>query len=83
MPGSYLATAGSQVGQKVLALYTQYTHPNVAGATISNNFRYTPQRIDNGDAFDVRVDHTFSQNDNGFLRYSHSIFSPTRRIRTS
>ena len=72
VPSSYLATAGSQVGQKVLALYTQYAQPNVAGATISNNFRYTPQRIDNGDAFDVRVDHTFSQNDNGFLRYSHS-----------
>ena len=68
----YLATAGSQVGQKVLALYTKYAVPNVAGTTISNNFRYTPQRVDNGDAFDVRVDHTFSQNDNGFLRYSHS-----------
>ncbi|MDR3724383.1 MAG: TonB-dependent receptor [Terracidiphilus sp.] len=69
---SYLTTTASQVGQKVLALYTKYAVPNVAGATISNNFRYTPQRIDNGDAFDVRVDHTFSQHDNAFLRYSHS-----------
>lgn len=69
---SYLATTGSQVGQKVLALYTKYAVPNIAGATIANNFRYTPQRVDNGNAFDVRIDHTFSQNDNGFFRYSHS-----------
>ena len=69
---AYLATAGAQVGQKVLALYTKYAQPNVTGATISNNFRYTPQRIDNSDAFDVRVDHTFSQSDSAFLRYSHS-----------
>ena len=69
---AYLATAGAQVGQKVLALYTTYAHPNVTGATISNNFRFTPQRIDNGDAFDVRVDHTLSQSDSAFLRYSQS-----------
>jgi len=69
---AYLATSASQVGQNVLALYTKYAVPNVAGATTASNFRYTPQRIDDGDAFDVRIDHTFSQSDSGFLRYSHS-----------
>jgi Carboxypeptidase regulatory-like domain/TonB dependent receptor len=72
VPASYLATPGGQVGQRVLALYTTNAKPNVTGATISNNFRYTPQRLDNSNAFDVRVDHTFSESDSGFLRYSYS-----------
>jgi len=72
VPSAYLASTASKVGQNVLALYTKYAVPNVTGATIANNFRYTPQRIDNSNAFDARVDHTFSQSDNAFLRYSHS-----------
>ena len=72
VPSSALTSAGAQVGVNVLTLYSKYATPNVTGATTANNFRYTPQRIDNGDAFDARVDRTFSQNDSGFLRYSHS-----------
>lgn len=72
VPASYLASAQSKVGQNIVALFTKYASPNVIGATIANNFRYAPQRIDNSNAFDVKVDHQFSQADNAFVRYSHS-----------
>ena len=72
VPSEYLQSAPSKVGQNVLALYTQNAVPNIPGATIANNFRYTPQRIDNSNAFDTRVDHIFSENDNAFVRFSHS-----------
>lgn len=58
----------------VLALYSQYgVTPNRPGNTISNNFLYNPQRIDNSNAFDVKVDHQFSNADKGFLRFSQEI----------
>lgn len=72
VPSSYLSSAQSAVGQKIIALYTTYSAPNIAGTTIANNYRYTPQRIDNSNAYDVKVDHQFSQADNGFIRFSHS-----------
>lgn len=73
VPASYLATPQLQVGQNVLALYSQYdVTPNISGTTTANNFRYAPQRIDNSNAFDVKVDYTFSDKDNAFIRYSHS-----------
>jgi hypothetical protein len=73
VPSSYLSTSQSHVGQNILALFTQYgVTPNVSGATTANNFRYTPLRIDDSNGFDVKVDHTFTEKDSGFVRYSHS-----------
>lgn len=70
---SYLATAASKVGQNVLALYSQYNvTSNVSGATTASNYRYNPQRIDNSNAFDVKINRSFSERDNGFLRYSQA-----------
>ncbi len=73
VPASYLSSAQSQVGQNILALYSTHgVTPNIAGATTANNFLYNPQRIDNGNAFDVKVDRQFSENDSAFLRYSYA-----------
>ena len=74
-PVTHAAYAGNVVpalGLNVLKLYAQYASPNIPGTTTANNFRYAPQRIDNSDAFDVRVDRTFTQSDSGFIRYSHA-----------
>ncbi len=59
-------------GANILKFYEQYASPNRPGQTIANNFLYTPLFIDNGDAFDVKVDHRFSEADNAFIRYSQS-----------
>ena len=68
---AYLSSPQSKVGQNILALYSTYgVVPNIANATTANNYLYSPQRIDNGNAFDVKVDHQFSDNDSAFLRYS-------------
>lgn len=73
VPKSYLSSQQSQVGQNIIALFTANgVTPNIAGKTTANNFLYNPQRIDNGDAFDVKVDHQFSDKDNAFVRYSHA-----------
>ena len=73
VPASYLTSTQSQVGQKILALFTSSgVAPNISGATTANNYLYNPQRIDNSNAFDVKVDHQFTDNDSAFLRYSHS-----------
>ena len=79
IPPSYLTTQQSEVGQNILSLITSHAAPNVAGATTANNFLYSPQRIDNGDAFDVKVDHQITDKDSAFARYSHAyddIFQP-------
>jgi hypothetical protein len=73
VPASYLSSAQSQVGQNVVALFTNNgVTPNRAGHTTANNYLYTPQRIDDSNAFDVKVDHKFTEKDNAFVRYSHS-----------
>lgn len=73
VPASYLTSAQSKVGQNVFALFTNNgVTPNRAGFTTATNYLYTPQRVDNSNAFDVRIDHKFSDKDNAFLRYSHS-----------
>ncbi len=79
VPASYLTSQQSQVGQNILALITSHTTPNIQGATTANNFLYSPQRIDNGNAFDVKVDHQITGKDSAFARYSHAyddIFQP-------
>lgn len=80
VPSSYLSSQQSQVGQNILALFSSHgLTPNIPGTTTANNFLYNPQRIDNGNAFDVKVDREFTEKDSGFVRYSHSydgIFQP-------
>src|SRR5262249_28269477 len=55
------------VGQNLINLYPL---PNLLG--IANNFLYSPTRTLSENEFDVRIDHTFSQTDNGFFRYSQA-----------
>jgi hypothetical protein len=85
IPPSYLASlqtqyAGqgynAQVAQNVLTLYSQYgvtpNLPGTANGTV-NNFYYAPQRIDNSNAFDVKVNRQFSEADSGFVRFSYEL----------
>ncbi|WP_263352749.1 TonB-dependent receptor [Acidicapsa acidisoli] len=73
IPSAYLATQQAQVGQNVLALFSKNSvSPNLANTTTANNFLYSPQRVDNSDAFDAKVDHQFTEADGAFLRYSQS-----------
>jgi hypothetical protein len=60
-------------GANILKFYQKYATPNVSGATTALNFLFNPLRIDNSDAFDVKVDRKFTDHDSGFLRYSHSL----------
>jgi hypothetical protein len=80
VPASYLSSAQSQVGQNILALFSSHgVTRNIPGTSTANNFLYNPQRIDNNNAFDVKVDRQFTEKDSGFVRYSHSndgIFQP-------
>jgi Carboxypeptidase regulatory-like domain/TonB dependent receptor len=59
-------------GANILNLYHQYAVPNVAGATTANNFLFNPTRAVTEDAFDVKVDHRFTERDNAFARYSQA-----------
>src|SRR5207302_8099280 len=59
-------------GANILNFYHQYAAPNVAGATTANNFLFNPTRSVTEDAFDVKVDHRFSEMDNAFARYSQA-----------
>ncbi|MCL6463817.1 MAG: TonB-dependent receptor [Acidobacterium ailaaui] len=79
VPASYLSSPQSKVGQNILALITSHAAPNIPGAGTANNFLYSPQRVDNGNAFDIKIDHQISDADSAFVRYSHSyddIFQP-------
>lgn len=55
------------VAQNLINLYPL---PNLPGTV--NNYIYSPVRSADEDEFDVRVDHRFSQADNGFVRYSQA-----------
>ena len=59
-------------GANILKLYQKYASPNVPGATTANNFLFNPERSVTEDAFDVKVDHQFSDSDSAFIRYSQS-----------
>ena len=62
----------NSTGANILNLYHKYASPNITGKTTANNFLYTPLLILNEDAFDVKVDHKFTDRDSGFLRYSQA-----------
>jgi hypothetical protein len=62
-----------RTGATVLNFYNKYAVPNrtVQGLTASN-FLFIASKTVEENAFDVKVNHTFSDKDNGFLRYSQS-----------
>jgi hypothetical protein len=62
----------NQTGANILNLYQKYASPNIAGATTANNFLFNPERSITEDAFDVKVDHRFSDRDSAFVRYSQA-----------
>jgi hypothetical protein len=59
-------------GANILNLYQRYASPNVPGTTTANNFLFNPERSVTEDAFDVKVDHQFSDADSAFIRYSQA-----------
>jgi hypothetical protein len=59
-------------GANILNLYQKYASPNIAGASTANNFLFNPDRSVTEDAFDVKVDHRFSEADSAFIRYSQA-----------
>ncbi|WP_176441748.1 TonB-dependent receptor domain-containing protein [Granulicella rosea] len=68
----------SQVAQNVFGLYTNYgvtATPNLPGTAngTANNYLYNPSRIDNSNAFDVKVNRQFSDADSGFVRFSYEL----------
>jgi len=65
-------SAVNSTGANILNLYQKYASPNIPGATTANNFLFNPERSVTEDAFDVKVDHRFSDNDNAFVRYSQA-----------
>ncbi len=62
----------NQTGANILNFYQQYASPNISGATTANNFLFNPTRSVTEDAFDVKVDHHFSDADTAFVRYSQA-----------
>jgi hypothetical protein len=62
----------NKTGASILNLYQQYASPNIASATTANNFLFNPTRGVTEDAFDIRVDHRFSDADSAFARYSQA-----------
>ena len=62
----------NQTGANILNLYHKYAAPNIARATTGNNFLFNPIRSVIEDAFDVKIDHRFSEADNAFARYSQA-----------
>src|ERR1700722_4763469 len=59
-------------GANILNFYQKYASPNIAGAATGNNFLFNPTRSVTEDAFDIKVDHRFSDSDNAFARYSQA-----------
>ena len=59
-------------GANILNFYHKYASPNIAGKTTANNFLYSPLLVLNEDAYDVKVDHKFTEADSGFIRYSQA-----------
>jgi hypothetical protein len=62
----------NSTGANILSFYQKYASPNIAGKTTAANFLFNPLLTVTEDAFDVKVDHTLSEHDNGFLRYSQA-----------
>jgi len=50
---------------KIIGLY-----PTPQTGALSNNFSYSPDRTQDEDSFDIRLDHRFNDKNNAFIRYS-------------
>ena len=59
-------------GANILNFYHKYASPNIAGKTTAANFLFNPVKTDDENAFDVKVDHKFSDPDSAFVRYSQA-----------
>jgi len=67
-PGNVIPQALiSPVMQQFLKAYM--VQPNVSG-NVRNNYQERRERYNNSNAFQLRIDHHFSKNDNIFLRYT-------------
>jgi len=62
----------NQTGANILSFIQQNASPNIPGETTANNFLFNPTRSITEDAFDVKVDHHFSDADSAFIRYSQA-----------
>jgi hypothetical protein len=62
----------NSTGANILNFYQKYASPNIAGAATANNFLFNPTRSVTEDAFDVKLDHRFSDSDSAFVRYSQA-----------
>jgi hypothetical protein len=58
-------TGSTPPAAKVIALY-----PLPQTGALSNNFSYSPDRTQDEDSFDIRLDHRFNDKNNAFIRYS-------------
>jgi hypothetical protein len=68
-----LAPYGAQISQVALNALKYYPEPNVPGATV-NNFYATGGSPTATTAWDVRVDHTISDKQKLFVRYSNRVY---------
>jgi hypothetical protein len=72
-PGNFIPLSDvNPTGANILNFIKQYAAPNIAGATTANNFLFNPTRAVTEDAFDIKVDHRFSDFDSAFVRYSQA-----------
>jgi hypothetical protein len=62
----------NSTGANILNFYQKYASPNIAGKTTAANFLYNPVKTVSESAFDVKINHKFSEPDSGFLRYSQA-----------
>jgi hypothetical protein len=66
-------TTINMTGTNVLNFYQKYATPNHIGANpTANNYLFIAEKTVAENAFDVKVNHTFNDRDNGFVRYSQS-----------
>lgn len=61
-----------------LSLFSLYPLPNTGGAAATtNNFTSAPERIQNSNTWDVRVDEHFSDKDSFYARFTHNGLNST------
>lgn len=66
-----LNTAASQLGVALASFYPQATQPTATGATPANNYNFSEPQTEQLNEFSVKVDHTFSAKDSGFVNYNY------------
>ncbi len=61
------STRWNAIGMELLSFYPDPTFPTTAGSQPSNNYAYNASRTENMNQHIVKVDHTFSDRDSGFV----------------